>query len=113
MKHTLALVLMVFGSFGAFAEDDLPSVLYCEFSASKAEFHFNDEGRNWFKVESNHKRFNNKIYDMKNLTASSEYIRFEHRVFKKIAINRVTGGIQFQGASGHCHLNPPNFNNKF
>ena len=112
MKSLLTLLLL---SPLAFAEDDLPSVLYCSLGASQAEFHFNDNGENWFiytHLDSTNKIYNKRlskkvVIKNKNLivTPKEIFVQFQFALsgLTRITINRVTGGLsQNILPSGQC-----------
>ena len=107
MKKLLTLLLL---SPLAFAEDDLPSVLYCSLGASQAEFHFNDNGEHWFKIDGASKSLADRN-TIKQLKVSPRIISFKQKGI--YSINRMTGGIVSAYGSGQCSTSPPNQKQKF
>ena len=119
MKHLLLSLTLIL-SANAWAEDELPKYLYCEFGKVSAEFHFNDEGENWFIVKGGDKAFEKKTI-IKKLKVSKDSISFVERQHfstgqTQVYINRITGGIFFPNptyGSGECSTSKPNNERKF
>ena len=119
MKKLLILTsLLISGSL--WAEDELPKYLYCEFGKTSAEFHFNDEGENWFSMQgTNYDKVFSKKTIIKKLKFTSKLIKIKERFSVatgqiQIDINRITGGIivNIEG-SGKCTTVKPNMQRKF
>ena len=121
MEHlttTLLLTLLVSG--GLRADDEIPNYLYCEFGKTSAEFHFNDEGENWFVVKGGDKAFAKRTV-IKKLDVTADSISFVERQHyttgqTQVFINRITGGILFANpayGSGECSTSKPNKERKF
>ena len=118
MKKLLTLLLL---SPLAFAEDDLPSVLYCSIGASQAEFHFNDNDEHWFSFThidgTQILKGLLKKRVIKNLKADDGDIFFKQRAGSAgqvwVSINRKTGGITSSTGSGNCSLEKPSEQRKF
>ena len=117
MKKLLTLLLL---SPFAFAEEDLPPVLYCAIGASQAEFHFNDNGEHWFRfthIDTTRSKGLLKKHVIKTLQLTDDEIFFKQRaglagqIF--FSINRKTGGIYGRGGSGECFLKEPLEQRKF
>ena len=70
MKHLLLSLALII-SANAWTDDELPKYLYCEFGKASAEFHFNDEGENWFIVKGGDKAFEKKTI-IKKLKVSKQ-----------------------------------------
>ena len=114
MKKLLVLLLL---SPLAFAEDNLPKSLYCEVGHTYAEFHFNDDGVNWFKVADSFKSLEKRTV-IKNLKVTPRTISFNQRCgllcgTTIFTINRTTGAISGYSGSGMCQTEKPLREKKF
>ena len=119
MKHLLLSLALILSANG-WADDELPKYLYCEFGKTSAEFHFNDEGENWFVVTGGDKAFTKRTV-IKKLAVTADSISFVERQHyttgqTQVFINRITGGILFANpayGSGECSTSKPNNERKF
>ena len=114
MKKLLTLLLL---SPLAFAEDDLPSVLYCSLGIAQAEMYFNDNGEHWFKLTDGYKIKPTRIV-IKKLEVTPSIIRFVQRGSLAMGtiifnVNRITGLSNGTMGPGTCSLQKPSEQRKF